>query len=138
MKALSAIAATLIAAAGTLAAGYCSFETSAQAQPAAKPARPLPMFEVDPNWPKMPANFRPPFVSGIQIDSTGNAWLTTRPARAQADAQKIVGPPIMIFDPNGNYIRGWGGPGAGYELSACTGGAHVCCGRHTCHAATLV
>jgi hypothetical protein len=118
LKALSSISATLIAVATIWAAGFCSFETSAQVQPAAKPARPLPVFEVDPNWPKMPANFRAPFVSGIQIDSQGNAWLTTRPARAQPDAQKIVGPPIMIFDPNGNYIRGWGGPGPGYQWPA--------------------
>jgi hypothetical protein len=83
--------ATLIAAAGLWAAGFWSVETSAQAQPAAKPARPQPVFEVDSNWPKMPARFREPFVSGIQIDAQDNAWLTTRPARAQADAQKTVG-----------------------------------------------
>jgi len=114
MKALSVITAMLIAAAGV----SLSFGASAQAQPAAKPARPLPVFEIDRNWPKMPANFRAPFVSGIVIDPQGNAWLTTRPSRAQPDAQKIVGPPIMIFDPNGNYIRGWGGPGPGYEWPA--------------------
>ena len=118
MKALSAFTATLIAAAGVCAVGLSSFETPAQAQPAAKPARPLPVFEVDPNWPKMPANFRAPFVSGVMIDPQGNAWLTTRPSRAQPDPQKIVGPPIMIFDPDGNYIRGWGGPGQGYEWPA--------------------
>ena len=103
MKGRLAITAMLIGAAGLWAAGF-SFTTSAEAQPAGKPAQPLPVFEVDPVWPKMPANFRAPFVSGIQIDAAGNAWLTTRPARAQADAQKIVGPPIMIFDPNGNYM----------------------------------
>jgi sugar lactone lactonase YvrE len=119
LKALSAITATLIAAAGL------AFAIAAQAQPAANSARRLPVFEVDPNWPKLPANFRAPFVSGIQIDAAGNAWLTTRPARAQADAQKIVGPPIMIFDPNGNYIRGWGGPGPGYEWPASEHNIHI-------------
>ena len=119
MKPISAITATLVAAAGL------SFATAAQAQPAANSACPLPMFEVDPNWPKMPANFRAPFVSGIQIDTSGNARLTTRPARAQPDAQKMVGPPIMIFDPSGNYIRGWGGPGPGYEWPASEHNIHI-------------
>ncbi len=88
----------------------------APAQPAEKSARPMPMFELDPDWPKIPVNFKAPFVSGVLIDSQGNAWLTTRPGRSQDhDDKKIDGPSIMIFDPNGNYIRGWGGPGQGYE-----------------------
>ena len=106
--------ATLIAA----AAIPMSFAAAAPAQPAAVSNRPLPVFEVDPNWPKWPANYRTPFVSGITIDPQGNAWLTTRPARAQPDPQKSVSPPIMIFDPQGNFIRGWGGPGAGFEWPA--------------------
>jgi len=110
-------AATLVAAVIS-AGGIWPLSFAAVAQTAAKPAPSLPVFEVDPNWPKMPANFRAPFVSGITIDPQGNAWLTTRPARAQADEAKVVGPPIMIFDPNGNYIRGWGGPGAGYQWPA--------------------
>jgi DNA-binding beta-propeller fold protein YncE len=110
--------ATLIAAAGISAAGFLSFPADVHAQPAAVSNRPLPVFEVDPNWPKWPANYRTPFVSGITIDPQGNAWLTTRPIRAQPDPQKTVSPPIMIFDPQGNFIRGWGGPGAGYEWPA--------------------
>jgi hypothetical protein len=110
-------AATLVAAAVS-AGGIWPLGFGAAAQPAAKPAPPLPVFEIDPSWPKMPANFRTPFVSGITIDPQGNAWLTTRPARAQADEGKIVGPPLMIFDANGNYLRGWGGPGPGYQWPA--------------------
>ena len=116
-KALSATAATLIAAAGFFAAQF-TFAPRAEAQPAAKPARPLPVFEIDPNWPKLPANFSAPFVSGVMVDPQGNAWLTTRPIRTQKEAGKIVGPPLMIFDPNGNYIRGWGGPNPGYQWPA--------------------
>ncbi len=110
-------AAALFAAAGLLTAAL-AFETRAQAQPAAKPARAVPVFEIDPNWPKLPANFSAPFVSGVMLDPKGNAWLTTRPIRTKAEAGKIIGPPLMIFDPNGNYIRGWGGPGPGYEWPA--------------------
>nr|TFG53191.1 MAG: hypothetical protein E4H34_04005 [Hyphomicrobiales bacterium] len=105
----------LIVAAGMSAAGFCPMGAAAQAQPAANPARPLPIFELDPDWPKIPENFRAPFVSGIVIDSQDNAWLTTRRLRSMPDGDKIDGPAIMIFDPEGNYIRGWGGPGEGYE-----------------------
>ncbi len=125
MKVLSAVTAALIAAAGISAAEFHSLTSTAQAQPAAAPARPLPVFEADPNWPKWPANYRTPFVSGITIDQQGNAWLTTRPARAQADAQKIASPPIMIFDPQGNYVRGWGGPGPGFEWPASEHNVHI-------------
>ena len=114
----SAFRAALIAAAVILAADLHSLATSAQAQTASRPARPLPVFEVDRTWPKLPANFSAPFVSGVMIDPQGNAWLTTRPIRTKREAGKIIGPPLMIFDPEGNYIRGWGGPGSGYEWPA--------------------
>ena len=110
-------AATLIAATVSVY-GNWPVISAAVAQTIAPPDRALPMFAVDPDWPKLPVNFRFPFVSGVTIDPQGNAWLTTRPARAQPDDQKIVGPPLMIFDPDGNYIRGWGGPGPGFEWPA--------------------
>jgi len=115
---MRSLSVPLFAAMGLWTAMFSSFDARAQAQPGATPARPLPIFEIDPNWPKMPANFSAPFVSGVMIDPQGNAWLTTRPIRTKREAGKIIGPPIMIFDPNGNYIRGWGGPGPGYEWPA--------------------
>ena len=117
MKILSALAAALLAAVG-ISAAELSLTTAAQAQPAANSARPLPVFEIDPNWPKWPEKYRTPFVSGVAIDPQGNAWLTTRPIHANPDPQKVTSPPIMIFDPQGNFIRGWGGPGPGYEWPA--------------------
>ena len=109
----TAFAATLIAAAIAL-----PLAADAPALAAAAPAASLPVFERDPNWPQLPDNFRAPFVSGIHIAPDGNAWLTTRPSRAQPDAAKTLGPPLMIVDPNGKYLRGWGGPGPGYEWPA--------------------
>ena len=111
-------AATLVAAAVGACGIWPGAFGGAAAQTAVNSATPLPMFEVDPNWPKMPANFKAPFVSGITIDPQANAWLTTRPARAKGGDDQIVGPPIMVFDPDSNYIRGWGGPGPGYEWPA--------------------
>ena len=118
MKTLSSFATAFVAVAAISAIAFCSFLSSANAQPAANSTRPLPVFEIDPNWPKWPANYRLPFVSGAMVDPQGNVWLTTRPARAQPDPRKPASPPIMIFDQQGNFIRGWGGPGQGYEWPA--------------------
>jgi DNA-binding beta-propeller fold protein YncE len=95
------------------AAGACAWAAPAHA--AENPPQGVPVFELDPDWPKIPENFRAPFVSGILIDSEDNAWLTTRRHRSQPDGDKVDGPAIMIFDPDGNYLRGIGGPGEGYE-----------------------
>ncbi|MDP1795069.1 MAG: hypothetical protein Q8K63_13120 [Acidimicrobiales bacterium] len=34
---------------------------------------------------------------------------------AAAAAGKVPAPPVVEFDADGNYLRGWGGPGEGYE-----------------------
>jgi hypothetical protein len=115
LKHLPSKLSALIVATSVSAAGLLPMGAAAQAQPAANPARPLPIFELDPDWPKIPENFRVPFVSGIVIDEEDNAWLTTRQIRSTPDGDKIDGPAIQIFDPEGNYIRGWGGPSPDYE-----------------------
>lgn len=94
---------------------------SALAQPAAS----VPVFELDPDWPKIPENFRAPFVSGVVIDDDDNAWLITRMHRSEPDGDKVDGPAIMIFDPEGNYLRGWGGAGEGYEWPQSEHNAHI-------------
>jgi len=82
---------------------------------AATQARSLPTFEVDHSWPKVPANMKVGDVSSIAIDGKDNAWVLSRPRTLKPADAKMAAPPIMIFDSAGNYIRGWGGNGAGYE-----------------------
>src|SRR5215469_8834288 len=77
--------------------------------------RSLPTFEVDKNWPKVPAGMKIGDVSSVAIDAQGNAWLLSRPRTLKGDDKAHAAPPITIFDPNGNYIRGWGGDGQGYQ-----------------------
>jgi hypothetical protein len=77
--------------------------------------RSLPMFEVDKNWPKVPPNMKVGDVSSIAIDAKDDAWVLSRPRTLKGDDKNHAAPPIMIFDPNGNYIRGWGGDGPGYQ-----------------------
>jgi hypothetical protein len=84
-------------------------------QTAAAQGHSLPMFEVDKNWPKVPPTMKVGDASSIAIDANDTAWVLSRPRTLKGDDQKRAAPPIMIFDPAGNYIRGWGGNGQGYE-----------------------
>jgi len=92
------------------AASVAALPQAANAQ-----GRSLPIFEVDKNWPKVPANVKVGDVSSIAIDAKDDAWVLSRPRTLKGDDLKRAAPPIMIFDPQGNYVRGWGGNGQGYE-----------------------
>src|ERR1051326_7804787 len=85
----------------------------------------VPKFEADPSWPKpLPNNWMLGQVSGIYVDSHDHIWVTSRPRTLQ-DHDKylalgqgdccIPAPPVLEFDTDGNVLRGWGGPGQGYE-----------------------
>jgi DNA-binding beta-propeller fold protein YncE len=93
-------------------------ERRAQAQP-----NPVPRFEVDPFWPKMPPQWILGQVSGLAIDAQDHAWIIQRPWSLNSDEKAgnpeaaccREAPPVMEFDAQGNYVQGWGGPGDGYE-----------------------
>ena len=99
---------------GFSAAGLYPDAKAATQSSAASPY-PMPVFVVDQGWPKIPAGFKLGDVSAIAIDTNDNAWVLSRPRSAKLAGNEKAAPAIMIFDPAGNYIRGWGGPGAGYE-----------------------
>ncbi|HYM03935.1 MAG TPA: hypothetical protein VET85_13370 [Stellaceae bacterium] len=86
-----------------------------------------PRFEVDPFWPKpLPNNWILGQVSSVAVDDQDHVWITQRP-RTLTDDEKgaaltpprsqccIPAPPVIEFDPAGNVVRAWGGPGEGYE-----------------------
>lgn len=79
----------------------------------------IPVFEVDPNWPDVPADLAMGQVGGIDADAQDHVWVSSRPT--SVDTQDLLGekgiadcckaaPPIMEFDQNGKFVRGWGGP----------------------------
>lgn len=87
-----------------------------------------PRFEVDPVWPKpMPNHWILGSVIGVGVDSRDHvfiihrgdstlnqrteAGLNAKPPIAECCASA---PPILEFDPAGNLVKGWGGPGEGY------------------------
>jgi DNA-binding beta-propeller fold protein YncE len=91
-----------------------AFENAAaqDQKPGAAPV--LPVFEVDPNFPAMPAHMLLGGVGGATADSHGNVWVFHRPHTLEEDNATLNGyapaPPVLEFSPAGRYLAGWGGP----------------------------
>jgi hypothetical protein len=79
----------------------------------------VPTFEVDPAWPKpLPNQWILGAVAGIDVDSRGHVWIVHRPSTLQPNETRSIwkaAPPVLEFDPAGNVVSSWGGPGAGFE-----------------------
>ena len=76
----------------------------------------LPTFEVDRNWPKVPAQWKLGDVSSFSVDAQDRIWALHRPRTLikPEDVPKRA-PAVMVFDQAGNYVKSWGGEAAGYE-----------------------
>jgi hypothetical protein len=86
-----------------------------------------PRFEVDPLWPKpLPNNWVLGQAIGLGVDAQDHVWIVHRndslsANEAAADQNPPVAsccskaPPVLEFDPAGNLVGHWGGPGEGYE-----------------------
>ena len=83
-----------------------------------------PMFEVDPLWPKpLPNNWLLGWTIGVWVDEQDHVWIIHRGAgglhnnESGAELNPPIAeccrtaPPILVFDPDGNLVRSWGGPG---------------------------
>jgi hypothetical protein len=116
------------AGAGATAAGSAA---SPRADSGAEPYR------VDPFWPKrLPNNWIVGQVSGLAVDERDHIWIIHRPlsltpeeaAAAQTPPTAmccVPAPPVIEFDPDGNVVNAWGGPGAGYEWFQLEHGIHA-------------
>lgn len=71
------------------------FCTEAAAQTSLGRTGSVPMFEVDPSWPKVPAKWKLGDVSSIAIDAQGNAWVLHRPRTLKPDQAAMAAPPII-------------------------------------------
>jgi sugar lactone lactonase YvrE len=82
---------------------------SAQAKPQ------VPVFELDTNWPRLPNNWVLGQVPGVAVDTHDHIWVLHRP-RTVPEAQRAQAAPALLeFDADGKFLRGWGGPGAGFD-----------------------
>ena len=87
-----------------------------------------PMFEVDPFWPKpLPNHWILGSAIGVSVDSRDHVWIihrqTTFDERTEINAAVdpptaqccIPAPNVLEFDPAGNLVGHWGGPGPGFD-----------------------
>ncbi|MBL0939559.1 MAG: hypothetical protein IBJ03_11725 [Gemmatimonadaceae bacterium] len=87
-----------------------------------------PRFEVDPMWPKpLPNHWLLGSVIGVGVDSRDHVFIIHR-GDSTLNQRTEVGmkanppiaeccqsaPPVLEFDPDGNLVKAWGGPGEGY------------------------
>lgn len=125
MKRAGSVGAGCSAALLVLLTGAAA-QRSASAQEQVQTRAGVPVFQVDPNWPRIPEKLYIGQVGGIAVDNQGYVYVSQRPS--SLDAQDLLAettpptgdccmkaPPILVFDSAGNFIRGWGGPGEGYE-----------------------
>jgi hypothetical protein len=119
------IGAMLLAAIGALGIAQHVLGNLAEAQ--SRSALQAPRFEVDPLWPKpLPNNWVLGQAIGLDVDERDHVWIVHRANllganEAAADQKPPVAsccsaaPPVLEFDPAGNVVRHWGGPGQGYD-----------------------
>jgi len=87
-----------------------------------------PVFEVDPFWPKpLPNHWVMGSTIGVGVDSRDHVFVIHRRdsfnERTEIGAAMepptgsccIPAPNILEFDPDGNLVNAWGGPGEGYD-----------------------
>ena len=87
-----------------------------------------PYFEVDPFWPKpLPNHWLLGSTIGIDVDERDHVWIIHRSSATLNNNERGLelnpptgeccagAPPVLEFDAEGNLVRHWGGPGAGYE-----------------------
>jgi DNA-binding beta-propeller fold protein YncE len=91
-----------------------SWASAASAQPA--PA--APEFTFDTTWMHVPPQYVLGDVSAVAVDRADNVWVLHRPRSVAEDQRAKAAPPVLEFDKNGTFIRGWGGAGEGFDWPA--------------------
>jgi DNA-binding beta-propeller fold protein YncE len=86
----------------------------------------VPLFQVDPFWPKpLPNHWLIGPTIGVTVDADNSIWIVHRNTPDQFVARTEIGlaqdpplseccqpgPPILHFDHDGNLLHAWGGPG---------------------------
>jgi hypothetical protein len=101
-----------------------------------------PRFEVDPAWPKpLPNNWLLGSVTGVAVDSRDHVYVihltdsfTARTETGAGAANNNItpeggccssAPNVLEFDPAGNLVNSWGGPGQGFDWPAQNAGITI-------------
>ena len=72
----------------------------------------VPKFRAEGSWPKLPSQWTMAIVSSTSIDDRDHLWVLQRPNTLSDEERPRAAPPVLEFDTDGNFIQGWGGPGA--------------------------
>jgi DNA-binding beta-propeller fold protein YncE len=117
------VISAIVAAAGLLEATGPASLAAAQRRVQA------PTYQVDPAWPRpLPNRWLVGAVVGVAVDSKDHVWVTHRPGTLQPNETRSIwraAPPVLEFDPDGNLVSAWGGPGAGYQWPDLEHGIYV-------------
>src|SRR4051812_41390701 len=85
----------------------------------------IPKFRAEGSWPKLPSKWIMAIVSSTWIDEQDHLWVLQRPNTLSAEEKPKAAPPVLEFDAQGNFIQGWGGPGAGYDWPETEHGIYI-------------
>jgi DNA-binding beta-propeller fold protein YncE len=77
---------------------------------AAQGARQAPIFQVEPNWLKLPNNWIMGVVSAVAVDKHDNVWVMHRPRDIPEAQRSKTAPSVLEFDASGKFIQAWGYP----------------------------
>ena len=77
----------------------------------------MPVFQVDPAWPKLPNNWVIGIVSSVAVDRRDHVWILHRPRTVPAEWKGRAAPPVLEFDADGKFVQAWGGAGARLRLA---------------------
>ena len=122
------VGASLVGLLAALGIVQQQLERTAAAQ--SKTAAQAPRFEVDPMWPKpLPNHWLLGNTIGVGVDNRDHVFIIHRGASLEekevyasanppASECCLPAPPVLEFDPEGNLVKAWGGPGQGYEWPA--------------------
>ena len=97
-----------------------------------------PKFEVDPLWPKpLPNHWLLGSAVGLAVDSRDHVWVINltgsfvQRTETGANSNPPIGeccfpsPNVLEFDPSGNLVGHWGGPGPGYTWPSANHGISI-------------
>lgn len=128
---------TLLAG-GLLALAAAAIYVAQDRIAAASGAVEAPVFEVDPFWPQpLPNHWVLGAVVGVGVDSRDHVFVIHRqaPLNERTEIGAASNPPtgecclpapfVLEFDPDGDLVNSWGGPGEGYEWPASNHGITV-------------
>ena len=109
--------------------GMCLFLTLASSEAVRAQAPPIykvdvPIYKVDPSWPKLPLpnKWMMQGVPTMVVDKDDHVWVISRLRDITPDESGagktpprndccVAAPAILEFDPQGNLLKSWGGPG---------------------------